>query len=85
MPGTGIVDFKVHAKAIALAGIYNLQIHHDDILAPTILRNWKVESLEGLSPEAEEARAALVKRIERIGHAGRRLAERQAERTEVPA
>ena len=29
MPGTGIVDFEVHAKAIAKAGIYDFTVHHD--------------------------------------------------------
>ena len=59
MPGTGIIDFEAHAKAIAKAGIYDLLIHHDQILVPVVLRHWGIESLEGLTPEAEEARAAL--------------------------
>jgi acyl-[acyl-carrier-protein] desaturase len=78
MPGTGIIGFDEHAVAIARAGIYDLQLHHEQILVPVVLRHWAVESLEGLSPEAEEGRARLVKRIERIGRAGRRLAERWA-------
>jgi acyl-[acyl-carrier-protein] desaturase len=82
MPGTGILDFEVHAKAIAKAGIYDFGIHHDQILVPVVLRHWGVEGLEGLTPEAEEARAALVKRIERIGKAGRRFASRRTETTE---
>jgi len=82
MPGTGIVDFEVHAKAIAKAGIYDFAIHHDQILVPVVLRHWAIESLEGLTPEAEQARAALVKRIERIGKAGRRFAARRGEATE---
>ena len=82
MPGTGIVDFEAHAKAIAKAGIYDFAAHHDQILVPVVLRHWGVESLEGLSPEAEQARAALVKRIERIGKAGRRFASRRAEASE---
>ena len=77
MPGTGILDFEAHAKAIAKAGIYDFGIHHDQILVPVVLRHWGVEALEGLTPEAEVARAALVKRIERIGRAGRRLASRR--------
>lgn len=77
MPGTGILDFEVHAKAIAKAGIYDFLIHHDQILVPVVLRHWNVEALEGLTPEAEEARAALVKRIGRIGKAGRRLSGRR--------
>jgi acyl-[acyl-carrier-protein] desaturase len=82
MPGTGIVDFEAHAKAIAKAGIYDFAAHHDQILVPVVLRHWGVESLEGLDAEAEQARAALLKRIERIGKAGRRFASRRAETPE---
>jgi hypothetical protein len=49
---------------------------------PVVLRHWDIEALEGLDAEAEKARAALVKRIERIGKAGRRLAERRDDRSE---
>jgi len=84
MPGTGIVDFEVHAKAIAKAGIYDFAIHHDQILLPVVLRHWGIEALEGLDAEGEEARAALVKRIERIGKAGRRFAARRQEADATP-
>lgn len=77
MPGTGIIGFDAHAAAIARAGIYDLLLHHEQILVPVVLRHWAVESLEGLSAEAEVARAHLVKRIDRIGRAGRRLSERR--------
>ncbi len=78
MPGTGIPGFNDHARAIAKAGIYDMRIHHEQILVPVALRDWRVPELEGLSPEAEQAREALVDRIERIGRAGRRMAERAA-------
>ncbi len=78
MPGTGIVDYDAHAKAIARAGIYDFAVHHDLILVPVVLRHWGVETIDGLSPEADAARAALVTRIERIGKAGRRFASRRA-------
>jgi acyl-[acyl-carrier protein] desaturase len=78
MPGTGIVDFEQHARAIARAGIYDFQIHHDQILAPVVLRHWGVEQLTGLTDDAERARDALLSRIERIGRAGRRLARHRA-------
>jgi acyl-[acyl-carrier-protein] desaturase len=80
MPGTGIANFADHASAIAKAGIYDLQLHHEQILVPVVLRHWGVESLEGLTPEAEEARAKLVHFIDRVGRVGRRLAARR-ERT----
>lgn len=79
MPGTGIVDFDRHARAIAKAGIYDFQIHHDQILVPVVLRHWGVEELTGLSDAAERARESLLKRIERIGRAGRRMARQREE------
>jgi acyl-[acyl-carrier-protein] desaturase len=80
MPGTGIVDFEAHARAIARAGIYNFLIHYTQILVPVVMRHWGVEDLTGLSDEASRAREALVTRVERIGRAGRRQAERHEER-----
>lgn len=79
MPGTGIDGFQAHAAAIAGAGIYNFQIHHDQILVPVVLRHWRVADIEGLNPEAEEARTRLVNRIERMGRVARRLSDRRAE------
>lgn len=79
MPGTGIEGFNAHAKAIARAGIYDLAIHHDQILVPLVLRHWKLESLENLSPEAEKARASLIRRIERTNKVARRLTARREE------
>lgn len=80
MPGTGIPGFAAHAKAIADSGIYDLAIHHDQILQPVIIRDWAVDRLEGLTPEAEESRRKLIKQIDRIGKVGRRLIERRAEK-----
>jgi acyl-[acyl-carrier-protein] desaturase len=79
MPGTGIVDFEAHAKAIAKAGIYDFEVHHDAVLVPVIVRHWGIDRLEGLSPEAEESRARLLKRMERIARAGRRFSTRRDE------
>jgi acyl-[acyl-carrier-protein] desaturase len=79
MPGTGIIDFAEHARAIARAGIYDFSVHYEQILVPVVLRHWNVQGLEGLTPEAEVARDELVTRIERIGAAGRRMASRRAE------
>ncbi len=78
MPGTGIPDFAHHARAIANAEIYDLRIHHEQILVPVVLRDWRVTEVSGLSDEAERARDALLRRIDRIGQAGRRLAERRS-------
>jgi len=79
MPGTGITNFATHAAAIANAGIYDFAVHHDQILVPVVLRHWRIEALEGLSPEAEQARDRTVKHIARLGRVGRRMAERREE------
>jgi acyl-[acyl-carrier-protein] desaturase len=79
MPGTGIPDFTSHAKAIARAGIYDFAVHHDAVLVPTVVRHWKVEQLEGLNAEAEQARERLITRMRRIEKAGRRFAARRDE------
>jgi acyl-[acyl-carrier-protein] desaturase len=55
MPGSTIEGFTRRSVKIAMAGIYDLRIHHDEVLAP-VLRAWKVWDLEGLSGEAEKAR-----------------------------
>ena len=74
MPGTGITDFEKLSREIARVGIYDLLIHHDQILQPVVMRHWKLEQLTGLSDEAEKAREALFKRIERIGKVGAKMA-----------
>lgn len=79
MPGTGIPDFEGHAAAIAGAGIYDFSVHHEQILVPVVLETWRLESLEGLTPEAEEARGRTVKHVERVGRAGRRMRARRDE------
>ena len=84
MPGAGIEGFRKHAHAIAKAGIYDLMIHHDQILVPVILRHWRLEHLEGLSPAAEQARERLVARIERTRQVGERFAARREEAAAVP-
>ena len=63
----GAVDFDIpgvasgaYRKALqmARAGIYDLRIHHDEILWP-LLRHWNLFQLEGLHPQAEQARDRL--------------------------
>lgn len=76
MPGTGIPGFEQHAAAIARAGIYDVRTHHEQILVPVVLRHWKLETLTGLSAEAERARTHVLAYIERVGKVGRALASR---------
>jgi acyl-[acyl-carrier-protein] desaturase len=77
MPGTGIVDFGAHARAIAASGIYDFAVHHDLILQPVVVRHWGLASIEGLDPAGEAARESALRHVTRVGKAGRRLVERR--------
>jgi acyl-[acyl-carrier-protein] desaturase len=79
MPGTGIPDFELHAKAIARVGIYDLAIHYEQILVPVVLRHWRVDQLTDLTPRAEEARERLMSRLARFERIARRLTDTRAE------
>lgn len=58
MPGTDIAGFQRKAVEMAIAGVYDLRQHRDDVVAP-VLRFWKVFDVEGLGPEGEQAREEL--------------------------
>jgi acyl-[acyl-carrier-protein] desaturase len=57
MPGTGIPGFLRRAAVVARAGIYDLAIHRDQVLAP-LLRFWDVFERE-LPTDAEVERDAI--------------------------
>lgn len=54
MPGHGIPGFERAAARMAIGGIYNLRIHHDDVLQP-VLRHLKVLEVSGLAAEGLRA------------------------------
>jgi acyl-[acyl-carrier-protein] desaturase len=77
MPGIGIPDFSHHATLIARAGIYDLAVHHEQILVPVVLRQWDVENVSGLDADGEQARERLMKRLAKSERVARRVAERR--------
>ncbi|AUG75262.1 Fatty acid desaturase type 2 [Kitasatospora sp. MMS16-BH015] len=58
MPGSGEADFARSSVAIAKAGIYDLRLHHDEVIMP-VLRFWKVFDRTDLSGDGERAREEL--------------------------
>ena len=58
MPGHGMPGFGRKSVNIALAGVYDLQLHLDEVLAP-VLRAWRVWELETLSGDGQIARDEL--------------------------
>jgi len=79
MPGTGITGFAGHAAAIAAAGIYDFRVHYEQILVPVVLVQWRLESIEGLDAEAEQARERLLAWVARIRRVAARMAEQAAQ------
>ncbi|MGZ4601100.1 MAG: acyl-ACP desaturase [Oryzihumus sp.] len=63
MPGTEMPGFQRKAVEMAVAGIYDLRQHRDDVVMP-VLRFWKVFEMEGLSAEGEKARTELAEFME---------------------
>jgi acyl-[acyl-carrier-protein] desaturase len=78
MPGAGIPGFAEHARRIASAGIYDLAVHHQQILVPVVIRQWAVETMTGLGELGNRAREALMKRLERSGRVAERLLDKRA-------
>jgi len=58
MPGTDIAGFQRKAVEMAIAGVYDIRLHRDDVVAP-VLRFWNVFEIEGLDAEGEQARTEL--------------------------
>lgn len=58
MPGHGIPGFERAATMMAIGGIYNLRIHHDDVLQP-VLGHLKVLEAPGLTGEGLRAQEEL--------------------------
>jgi acyl-[acyl-carrier-protein] desaturase len=81
MPGVGITGYRRKAAQIAMAGIYDLRIHHDEVIWP-LLRHWGIFDLEGLDAEAERARAELRARLDKLDADASRFEARRAERAE---
>ncbi|MFH9609460.1 acyl-ACP desaturase [Streptomyces sp. NPDC017448] len=78
MPGHAMPGFAPMAAQIAVAGVYDLRIHHDDVLIP-LLRNLKIFDLEGLGPQGEQARDSLASHLERLDARAGLFVERRAQ------
>jgi acyl-[acyl-carrier-protein] desaturase len=58
MPGASMAGFRRNSVLIAKAGIYDLRLHHDEVVSP-VLRAWKVFDRTDFGPEGEQAREEL--------------------------
>ena len=79
MPGHTIENFNRKSVQIALAGIYDLRIHHDEVLMP-VLRQLRVFERDGLSGNGESARAELAEFMAGLDAAATRFTDRREAR-----
>ena len=79
MPGAGIDGFTRKSVSIALAGIYDLRQHHDDVLLP-VLRQWDVWNVTGLDADGEAAREQLASQLGELDRAASRFEEKREAR-----
>ena len=79
MPGAGVENFGRKSVQMAVAGIYNLRIHRDEVLSP-VLRNVRVFERTDLGPEGERAREELAEVMDALDGAAARFEEKVAAR-----
>ena len=76
MPGHGIPGFARKSVQIALAGIYDLDLHLNEVVTP-VLRAWGVFEMTGLTGAAEAHRARIATIIERTSSEAVRFTEKR--------
>ena len=76
MPGADIAGFQRKAVEMAIAGVYDIRQHRDDVVSP-VLRYWNVFELEGLDDEGEKARTELADFLEELDKQAQRFEEKR--------
>lgn len=76
MPGNGIEGFARKSVAIALAGIYDLRQHRDEVVLP-VLRQWDIFEVSGLDAEGEAARDQIAAHLDGLEVAASRFEEKR--------
>ena len=76
MPGAGIAGFQRKAVEMAVAGVYDLRQHRDEVVMP-VLRFWKVFEVEGLGEQGESARAELAEFLDTLDASATRFEEKR--------
>jgi len=79
MPGVGIDGFARKSVAIALAGIYDLRQHRDEVVMP-VLRQWNLFDVTGLNADGEAARDQIAAHLDTLETQASRFEERRAAR-----
>ncbi len=84
MPGDGMPNFRRHSVTIAKAGIYDLRLHHDEVIAP-VLRFWKIWTRDDFGPAGEQAREELAQFMAGLDAQATRFVEKREKARERAA
>jgi len=76
MPGHGIPGFERKAVEIAVAGIYDLRQHIDEVIAP-VLRTWQIMERTDFGPDGEKAREEMAEHLAGLEKTAARFEERR--------
>ena len=76
MPGHGIEGFARKSVQIAVAGIYDLRQHRDEVVMP-VLRKWRVFERDDFGPAGEQARAELSAFLDEMDASATRFEEKR--------
>jgi len=77
MPGAGIPGFARAAARMAVGDVYNIRIHHDEVLQP-VLRHLNLLDRHGLGAEGRRFQDELGRHVEAVGTQAHRFDEKQA-------
>jgi len=84
MPGNGMANFARNSVIIAKAGIYDLRLHHDEVIQP-VLRQWRVFERDDLGPRGEKAREELAEFLAELDARATRFVEKRETRAAARA
>src|ERR1700710_464337 len=76
MPGAGMTDFARNSVIMAKAGIYDLRLHHDEVIMP-VLRFWKIFDRTDFGPRGEQAREEMATFLVGLDAQAARFVERR--------
>jgi acyl-[acyl-carrier-protein] desaturase len=79
MPGTGVPGFLRKSAQIAEAGIYDVRVHRDEVIAP-LLRQWQVLDTPAVGPSARQAQESLARHLDRLTEMAQRFDDRRERR-----
>ncbi|HEX9999570.1 MAG TPA: acyl-ACP desaturase [Actinoplanes sp.] len=84
MPGANIDGFGRKALSIALAGIYDLRQHRDEVLQP-VIRQWNIFGRTDLGADGEKAREELAAHMDELEAQASRFEEKREARRQRQA